>query len=77
MIRATGRPRNESSPSSVAVRASPASTPPVSRRLVPEFPQSSVDGRFAEAVDPGGDDAVADRRPSSLVRSTVGAEGAR
>ena len=45
MIRATGRPRNESSPSRVAVSGSPARSPLASRRLVPELPQSSVVGR--------------------------------
>ena len=53
MIRATGRRRNESSPSRTAVSGRPASIPAVSRRLVPELPQSRVPAGVLRPSAPG------------------------
>ena len=53
MIRATGRRRNDSSPSRVARNGIPASSPAKRRRLVPEFPQSRVSRGSLRPSTPG------------------------
>ena len=62
MIRATGRRRNEASPSRTAVIGRPASMPVMSRRLVPELPQSRIAvGLRSGPPAPGDDDPIVDR----------------
>ena len=60
MIRATGRRRNESSPSRTLRNGSPARIPANSRRLVPELPQSRSAAGLAQPVDARRDDPVVD-----------------
>ena len=60
MIRATGRRRNEASPSRTAVIGRPARIPANRRRLVPELPQSRAAVGLAEAVRARRDDQVVD-----------------
>ena len=60
MIRATGRRRNESSPSRTLRKGRPARIPANSRRLVPELPQSRSAAGSRSPSTPGDDDAVVD-----------------
>ena len=52
-MRATGRARSESSPSSVASMVDPARMPVSIRSVVPELPQSSVPDGVCQASMPG------------------------
>ena len=76
MIRATGRPRNESSPSRTAVSGRPgedAAHQPEGRAGVPAIEKAIVRG--GQGVGPAGDDAVADGRAVGLDAIDRGAEG--
>ena len=80
MIRATGRRRNESSPSRTLRNGSPARIPANSRRLVPELPQSRSAAGSRSPSTPGETtryDRRCRRRRRRPCRSTVAPSAAQ